>query len=47
MLENIEIPVKATIYKNEIYQLDYVNFCPTTHTEKRVFHLLLINYKRK
>lgn len=47
MLENIEIPVKATVYKKEIYTLSYVSFCPTAHTESRVFHLLIINYKRK
>ena len=47
MLENIKIPVKVTVYKKEIYQLEYVNFCPTTHTERRVFQLLTINYKRK
>lgn len=47
MLENIEIPVKTTVYKKEIYTLAHVIFCPTTHTERRVFHLLIINYKRK
>ena len=47
MLENIEIPVKTTVYKKEIYTLAYVSFCPTTHTERRVFNLLIINYKRK
>lgn len=47
MLENIEIPVKATVYKKEIYTLNSVSFCPTTHAERRVFHLLIINYTRK
>ena len=47
MLENIEIPVKATIYKKEIYKLEHVNFCPMIHTEGRVFNLFIINYKRK
>ena len=47
MLENIEIPVKATVYKKEIYTLSHVSFCPTTHAERRVFNLLIINYKRK
>ena len=47
MLENIKIPVKATVYKKEIYKLENVSFTPTTHTERPVFHLLIINYKRK
>ena len=47
MLENIEIPVKTTVYKKEIYKLEHISFCPTIHTEIPVFHLLKINYKRK
>ena len=46
MLENIEISVKTTIYKKEIYKLEQVSFCPITHTERRVFNVLTINYKR-
>lgn len=47
MLENIEIPAKATVYKKEIYTLANVSFCPTTHTERYVYNVLTINYKRK
>lgn len=47
MLENIEIPVKTTVYKKEIYKLGHVSFCPTIHIERHVFNLLTINYKRK
>lgn len=47
MLENTEILVKTTVYKKEIYKLEYVNFCPTIHTERQVFNLLKINYKRR
>ena len=47
MLENIEIPVKVTVYKKEIYKLENVSFLPTTYTERSVFNLLIINYKRK
>lgn len=47
MLENIEIPVKATLYKKEIYKLKHVSFYPATHIKRRVFHLLTVNYKRK
>lgn len=47
MLENIKIPAKATVYKKEIYKLKNVSFIQTIHTERQVFHLLKINYKRK
>lgn len=47
MLENIEISVKTTVYKKEIYKLEHVSFCPITHTERHVFNVLTINYKRK
>lgn len=47
MLENIEIPVKVTVYKKEIYTLSHVSCCPTTHNERQVFQLLTVNYKRK
>jgi len=47
MLENIEIPVKTTVYKKEIYKLENVSFILTTHTERHVFNLLTINYKRR
>lgn len=44
MLENIKIPIKAIVYKKEIYKLKHVSFCPTTHIERHVFNLLTINY---
>lgn len=47
MLENIEIPVKTTVYKKEIYKLKNISFLPTTHTESHVFNVLTINYKRR
>lgn len=47
MLENIEIPVKTTVYKNEIYKLENVSFIPTTYTERHVFNVLIMNYKRR
>ena len=47
MLENIKIPVKTTVYKKEIYKLEHVSFCPTTHAERHVFNVLIINYQRK
>lgn len=46
MLENIEIPVKTTVYKKEIYKLENISFLSTTHTERHVFNVLTINYKR-
>lgn len=47
MLENIEIRVKTTVYKKEIYKLENISFLPTTHTERHVFSVLTINYKRR
>ncbi len=47
MLENIKIPVKSTVYKKEIYKLRYASLTPTIRTERPVFHLLTINYKRR
>ena len=46
MLENIKIPVKVTAYKKEIYKLENISFLSTTHTERHVFNVLIINYKR-
>lgn len=47
MIENIEIKVKTTVYKKEIYHIGHLSFTPTTRSQRHSFSILVINYKRK
>lgn len=47
MIENIEIKVKATVYKKEIYRIEYLNLIPISRAKKHIFNTIVTNYKRK
>ena len=47
MVENTEIKVKTTVYKKEIYHIEYLTFIPMTRSKRHVFNTILTNYQRK
>lgn len=47
MIKNIEITVKTTVYKKEIFHITHLNFIPITRSKRYIFNTILTNYKRK
>jgi hypothetical protein len=47
MIKNIEITVKTTVYKKEIFHITHLNFIPIARSKRYIFNTILNNYKRK